>query len=940
MNSTRFGVLAAALLVAAACSDAIPDGDTLQNTLSGTVSLGAPVSNASITIAALQPDGTAGAVLATAISDAHGEFSATYARTAATYTLVCASGGLSTDLATARPLNLVSTTLCAAMASRASAVAVTAWSTLALTLAQQRAASGAAIADAVISAKADWNQYLACSDASRNVVDAVPKNPTGEDAAGALDETLLSGLSHAALSQSAALVSERYHYTPGVRFTPLSLLSGAVQDLQTDGILNGQNNATVTIQDYVFTADTFRGAPEGVAAGLQAFVASPINTSGAAQTDIDTYAGCISVSQSPIFGGDGDHDAPVITLVELLPSTVIDGVQTIHGPTTLKIRATDGSGIATIVATSTVLTLGPDTATDPAQAIYTFDTAGAPDGQTVIAIAVTDNAGNIATRDVTVHVSNAPPAVTLDGGAARFVTSASFQATGTVANPSAIASLAFTINGTIVAQLDQPSSSWSQDLTMTCDTSASLLVVATDVVGNTSTLSQTVSCDAYNPEITKQASQYYPVDRVSVTPNPAGDSLTYLGAAPVAIAGFDFAQTDGSGAVFTAFANRLDYLPSQGRTEITNNLPYLAFTVGDTGGGAASILTPPDQLTVDYRYLVNEVESRAWTPITASSAVLKLPLSYQTLSAKLVSGPQDVHHVQVRVTDAAGRATTQDYYFRLTAYLPPVVANSCAFAVATANVGFGFVNTAPKVYYELSGTVPFAELKLSLPLDLPAGSAAPLPTVTVSGSASALSKNQGVGIIIDSPSASASACTSPTCLSGCGGGLTSSVPPLAGSQCIPATPQQYQLWKANGVYSYSVGVPAWFTQPHVASLSVGPTFGPAASIATVTAGGSLFARVSVDSPRFAIDGVNTSWPTDPSASIYMGTGAGYSPAGGQTTTYRVRYYLTTLSQQGDVTGLVLAVDGFLFPSTSLVRTPACLGGVARTIHNTLQWPDS
>ena len=161
-----------------------------------------------------------------------------------------------------------------------------------------------------------------------------------------------------------------------------------------------------------------------------------------------------------------------------------------------------------------------------------------------------------------------------------------------------------------------------------------------------------------------------------------------------------------------------------------------------------------------------------------------------------------------------------------------------------------------------------------------------------------------------------------------------------GAERLQPLQQSSQARKVRRHHSYSVGVPAWFTQPHVASLSVGPTFGPAASIATVTAGGSLFARVSVDSPRFAIDGVNTSWPTDPSASIYMGTGAGYSPAGGQTTTYRVRYYLTTLAQQGDVTGLVLAVDGFLFPSTSLVRTTACLGGVARTIRNTLQWPDS
>lgn len=939
MNSTRFRVLACVLLVSA-CSDPIPGGNTLQNTLSGTVSLGAPVAQPSVTIAAIQTNGSLGDVLATTTADANGEFTATYARTASAYTAVCAAGGVSTDLATAKPLSLASTTLCAVVDSKATTVAVTGWSTLALALAQQRVAAGAALADAVNSAKADWNQLLACSDPSRDVVGAVPRNPTGDDAAGPLDETALSGISHAALSASAVLVSERLGYSAGVRFTPLSLVAGATQDMQSDGILNGQNaSGVVKIQDYAFTPDTFRGAPEGLASGLKSFVASPLNTSGIAQSDIDTFAGCISVSQSPIFGGAGDHAPPVITQVQLSPSVVVDGVETIHGPTTLRITATDGSGVSSVVATSEVLTLGANTATDRAQAIYAFDTAGAADGETVIVITATDTAGNVATQNLNVRVSNAAPAVFLDGGPTRFVSSGTFAATGTVANPSSVASLTFKINDTVVATLSSPGAAWSQSLTMTCDTAVSLQVVAMDAVGATTTLSQTVNCDAYDPEIRRQAAQYSPADSNTISTTAAGDTLVYSATGSVGTAGYDYSQTDGSGAIFNVFVNRLDYLPGEGRTEVENNLPFLAFTVSDTGGGAAHILTTPDQLTVEYRYLFNGSEVRSWTAMAAGTGVLKLPIAYQSLGTQLASLSSDVHRVQIRVTDLAGRQVVQDSYFRITPYLPPAAASACSFDIATVQVNFGF-GTSPSYYYQsTNGDVGWSLATLKFPLDLPAGSLSPKPTITATGSGNASTSMRGIGVIIDSQSAPyGTGCTA--CISGCGGGVTSSVPPLAGNQCIPAPPPaQYQLWGGSApIGSYATNPPGWFTQAHATKVFIGPSGTSTTSIATVQADGTLYAGVKVTSPRLALDGSNTVWPSDPSSSIYMGSQTGFKPSGGQTVSYRVRYYLTALSQQGGLTGVTLTSDNMRFPTNNLVRNSTCTGPVSRIIKNTGQWP--
>ncbi|MEL6196036.1 MAG: hypothetical protein AAFQ77_03170 [Myxococcota bacterium] len=347
-------VCLSALLLLQACDDAPEAGATITSTVTGTVSLGAVVAGASVELFVADDRYRAGELILSTTTADDGSFALEFPERLGRGVL-CARNGQASDLATDARLEPDDIQFCALIPelSVAPTVTVNAWTTLVTEHARARIERAGASADAAYeSALRDWRNYLACNDAARDVVNAVPQDPTADGDPSPLNDALLSGLLHAALSQQAVTISEGLRFAPGGRFTSLTLLEGLLEDIRGDTFLDGlSGNEPVVVETYTLNEQTLRRATDGFPAALRTFVASERNLSSATSADIDDIAACLANSTNPIFGDVvEDNEIPTITVTSA--ALVSEGAYTLTG------RVTDNGGVSTVQVLNDSTNLG------------------------------------------------------------------------------------------------------------------------------------------------------------------------------------------------------------------------------------------------------------------------------------------------------------------------------------------------------------------------------------------------------------------------------------------------------------------------------------------------------------------------------------------------------------------------------------------------------
>lgn len=489
------------LIVLAGCSDP-PVGEQLMLTLSGVASVGSPIRQAVVTISSVETDGTIGKSLSDTKTGEAGEWSVTIPQGTGA-AIACVAGGDFLDPATSVPVQRGSSAMCAFVPSlrkSTSSIAISAWSQLAWTLATFRAADrGLTISQAHTTAVQDLDAYLSCAQ-PRSVTLAVPGNPT-VDTQRDLSPALLNGLLHAGLSSQAALISERLHYTPGVRFTAMTLLEALTQDLAGDGVFNGIGaNGKIVVEGYALTSDSLRSAPDGFPQGLRRFIESSRNATGVQVADVIDLLNCLATHNGVLFtnsaGGGLDITPPVVTFITPADHAVISGPAPVSA---VAVDASEITGFEFEPTQSFLLERKCEKANGntTANLTATLDTTSLK-GEVTISIHALDAVGNAVTATRVVVVDKDAPEIIAISPAPNAKISGTVLIDVEASDPNGVSSLkllAPEIETTVSDKRTKLTAKW--DTTKQFDRATSIEIEATDVLNNSSRLSVPVVVDNY-----------------------------------------------------------------------------------------------------------------------------------------------------------------------------------------------------------------------------------------------------------------------------------------------------------------------------------------------------------------------------------------------------------------------------------------------------------
>lgn len=315
---------AAALLVASSCLPQV--GAPLEGTIAGRVVKG-PVGAAQVTAYATSDSGRRAAALGTATTEVDGSFVVNIGGHFGP-TVVCADGGTFLDEATGAVIALGDNELCALvdnleLGGNTADVLVTPFTTLhaALTPCFGEAQRESTVDAASQRAALRFNDFLAAGTSGFDFRRTVPLDVTTA-LAPSLTAEPWHGLLLAGLSESARQVSLESDIDPGVRVTATTLTTELVRDLD-DGacVLDGRGAASSENRQLVqlvqgdvrLSANTLRGAPQGLAQSIKRFLDGDRNLSGISSASVEDLTRALSTHQSELFGGASgeDLDPPV-----------------------------------------------------------------------------------------------------------------------------------------------------------------------------------------------------------------------------------------------------------------------------------------------------------------------------------------------------------------------------------------------------------------------------------------------------------------------------------------------------------------------------------------------------------------------------------------------------------------------------------------------------
>lgn len=386
----------------------------------------APVSGATVSIAPLTEEGR-GAVISSAQTSGGGAFSALSVGVESGPMLVCATGGTFADEATGLELTLGTNELCHVVdleIGEVLSVVVDPWTTIASAAAECYVDRGSSPQDATSAAYGHVNAFLRDAHPDITAGTTLPFDPVGNLAPG-LDAEVWAGLVNAALSQSAARISDVSGLERGVNVTPATLLAALVSDVRRDCVLDGMDGGTqVAVGTVPLNADALRGAPQGLLSSLADYLDRGRNSTGVTAQDVREASGRLAVHTSPLFGliqAAPDFDPPAATFLSPAEGEVLSGVVTIE------VAAQDAGAITRCVfdTPEQLAAVQPDVAPDrrTCSLVGDINTSELGDGPLTLVAEVVDEHGNRATASINVVVDNALPSVLISSPQAGSVVS-------------------------------------------------------------------------------------------------------------------------------------------------------------------------------------------------------------------------------------------------------------------------------------------------------------------------------------------------------------------------------------------------------------------------------------------------------------------------------------------------------------------------------------
>jgi hypothetical protein len=502
----RLAFLAAVLslptFTSCTCTPAV--GEAVQGKIEGTVIKGV-VSGGAVTAFAVNDSGRRTDVLASATTDDSGAFSMSIGGHSGS-TLICATSGTYTEEATGGLVQLGAAELCALvddheLGKTTSGVLVTPFTSFHATLSAcfTEAGKEASLTAASQRGALRLNDFLSAGTSGFDFRATAPLDVTTGTAPGLTPE-VWHGILLAGLSESARQISLASGLDPGVRVTAATLTTELLRDLDDAAcVFDGQGPSGQLSQGNVaLSANSLRGAPQGLAQSIERFLEGERNQSGVQPASVTDLTRALSTHASEIFGGDpgGDLDPPVVTIVEPAAGPVA-------GTPAIRVTATDVSAITEMVFTAPPELVGTGTFTcaEPTSCELegVLNTALFPAGEVTITARATDQAGNSDDASVAVTINNSIPGIVVTSPSAGTL-AGTVDIAATVSDPDGIATFAVLVPGatfqpicappTIVTncdlELDPTLIHIPWDTTLMPEGPVTITFTATDTAGNPS----------------------------------------------------------------------------------------------------------------------------------------------------------------------------------------------------------------------------------------------------------------------------------------------------------------------------------------------------------------------------------------------------------------------------------------------------------------------
>lgn len=309
-----------------------------------------------------------------------------------------------------------------------------------------------------------------------------------------LDAATWAGLLNAGLSQAALRIAEVSGLEPGVRVSAATLTEALVQDLSDEDCVfdGGGANGQIVQGEVELSADTLRGAPQGLLAGMLEFADFGRNASGITAEELRPTLEELARFESPLFGTIGrrpDLDPPTGSFIEPTDPTFF-------GEVSVLVVFEDESPIVScgFVGFEPLAGLVPDFESERTRCSLTgtFNSADLGEGPLTLVAEARDEVGNRTRLTFDGTVDNSPPTLTAISLSEGQRVSGTLTVSATAEDAAGIASLVVAgaqgLSDTVPAN-DRFESTW--DTTSEAEGPLTLQFVATD--GNGLTLTQDVT---------------------------------------------------------------------------------------------------------------------------------------------------------------------------------------------------------------------------------------------------------------------------------------------------------------------------------------------------------------------------------------------------------------------------------------------------------------
>ncbi len=640
-------------------------------------------------------DGKQGDLLAETVTDGNGDFEIANFTSQDRPVVIEVSGGRYTEEASGVSVNLLDGQVLRAYMfyEQGSAITlqVTPFTHMASCLADYKIRTGVNVNNAITGATSAFSGLAGVDILGTKPLDITnPNNANFE-----VTDSLRYGALLAAISSFTAEVSETNGVTPH-RFNQNSSIYATqvlCQDIAADGVFNGLgyiNNGNsvgqLSLGSVPLDVNTLRTK---VAQHILSIISSERNQTSLNVDDFVLYANEIASSTDGVFGGVPatavDQEGPTVTAV-LAPDSFLKGI------VNLNFIVTDPIGVKSVQFKVNDVVHSNGQSDNP---VMSINSSNYTDGIIKITVVATDILNNVSNIDFNYVVDNTSPIIVLTS--AKLVNNKAYSATGTYQEQGAFVT-SIQVNG-VDASINTDLQTWSADIALLSGENIVTLDI-TDAAANTNSTNVNVGVDLIFPQITPNSTlttyttfqgQLNLCTSGQITPNSSVNNPVCMSTDNVSLNG---AALDG------ALQN--------------NGYALLGFSPTDPQG--AGVFTAQDQITVEYKYELNNVVVVDWTiaPKTTSLASRDLfyyfPMVTEYLGTNWYqSTTNDVHRVTFRVTDLAGNFKELAFDMQFDILVPEIAINTVidetlfnasSFANRTAidgagiNVTYSFDNTS------------------------------------------------------------------------------------------------------------------------------------------------------------------------------------------------------------------------------------------------------